>query len=193
MKLKTIEQDGKTFAEVQDGKPVYVADDGTETALDVPGMKATITKLNGEAMGHRKAKEDAEKALKAFEGIEDPAAALKALETMQGMDGGKLMDAEKAAAERKAAVEAATKTFTEQLETERKARADAEGSLHKEMIGGRFARSGYISEKLAVPARHGRSHFRRQFPDRGRQGRCARRLGQPDLFRCEPRQLCGLR
>src|SRR5690606_6729424 len=79
MKLKTLEVDGKTYAEVQDGKPVYVEDDGKEVAFDAPGTRNTISRLNAEAKSHREAKEAAEKALKGFEGIEDPAAAIKAL------------------------------------------------------------------------------------------------------------------
>ena len=152
MKLKTIEHDGKTFAEVQDGKPVYVEDDGKETPFDAPGTRQTITRLNGEAMGHRQAKEAAEKALSAFEGIEDPAAALKALETIQNLDGGKLMDAEKATAERKAAVEAAVKDANERADKAEERASGAEKALHAEMIGGSFARSAYIKDKLVVPA-----------------------------------------
>ncbi|MGC8383448.1 hypothetical protein ACP3P8_05935 [Pseudomonas aeruginosa] len=49
MKLKTVEVDGKQYAEVQDGKPVYVEDDGKEIVFDAVGTRATITRLNGEA------------------------------------------------------------------------------------------------------------------------------------------------
>ena len=53
MKLKTIEKDGATYAEVKEGKPVYVNDDGSEAAVDLPGTAATISRLNGEAKTHR--------------------------------------------------------------------------------------------------------------------------------------------
>lgn len=61
MKLKTVEVDGKQYAEVQDGKPVYVEDDGKEIAFDAVGTRATITRLNGEAKQHRERAEKAEK------------------------------------------------------------------------------------------------------------------------------------
>lgn len=77
MKLKTVEVDGKQYAEVQDGKPVYVEDDGKEIAFDAVGTRAAITRLNGEAKQHRERAEKAEKIAKDFEGIEDPAAARK--------------------------------------------------------------------------------------------------------------------
>lgn len=64
MKLKLDEQG---HAVLQDGKPVYVHDDGKEVAFDAPATVATITRLNGEAKVHREGKEAAEKALKAFE------------------------------------------------------------------------------------------------------------------------------
>lgn len=74
MKLK-LDENGN--AVLQDGKPVYVHDDGKEVAFDAPGTVATITRLNSEAKGHRERAENAEKAVKAFEGIDDPAAAKK--------------------------------------------------------------------------------------------------------------------
>lgn len=152
MKLKLFEHEGKSYAEVQDGKPLYVDDDGKEIAFDAPHTAETIRRLNGEAKGHREAKEKAETALKAFEGISDPEAALKALETIQNLDGGKLMDAEKAASERKAAVDAAVKEFADRATKAEERATGAEKALHNEKIGGSFARSKFIADKLAVPA-----------------------------------------
>lgn len=151
MELQTVEIEGKTYAQVQDGKPVY-KDGEKEIAFDAPGTVQTITRLNGEAKGHREAKESAEKALKAFGGISDPEAALKALETVQGLDDGKLLDAEKAAADRKAAVDAAVKEYVKRAEEAEADRDGAKKALHQEKIGGSFARSKFIAEKLAVPA-----------------------------------------
>lgn len=148
MKLKTLEVDGKTYAEVQDGKPVYVEDDGKEVAFDAPGTRNTISRLNAEAKSHREAKEAAEKTLKSFEGIEDPAAAIKALETVANLDSKKLIDAgevEKVKAE-------ASKAFQTQLdEANGKAKA-LEDQLYAEKIGGSFARSKIIADKFAIPA-----------------------------------------
>lgn len=146
MKLKTIEVEGKTYAEVQDGKPVYL-DGDKELPMDVPAMRDKITSLGTEAKGHREAKEAAEKALKAFEGIADPAAAIKALQTVQNLDDKRLVDAgeiEKVKAEAIKAVEEKYKPTVEKAETLEKA-------LRQEKIGGNFARSKFIAEKLAVP------------------------------------------
>jgi len=74
MKLKTVEVNGTTYAVVADGKPVFVDEAGKEIPFDSPGTVATISRLNGEAKGHREAKEAAEAKLKVFDGL-DPAKA----------------------------------------------------------------------------------------------------------------------
>jgi hypothetical protein len=67
MKLK-LDADGHVV--LQDGKPVYVHDDGKEVAFDAASTVATISRLNGEAKGHRERAEAAEGKLKGFEGID---------------------------------------------------------------------------------------------------------------------------
>ena len=88
MKLKFDEQG---HVVVQDGKPVYVHDDGKEVPFDAPQALAKIGSLNAEAKQHREAKDAAETKLKAFEGIDDAVAAKKALERVKNLDDKKLM------------------------------------------------------------------------------------------------------
>ncbi len=145
MKLK-LDENGNVV--LQDGKPVYVHDDGKEVAFDAPATVATITRLNAEAKNHREAKETAEKALKAFDGIEDPKAAVRALETISNLDQKKLIDAgevEKVKAE-------ISKAFQGQLDEANSKAQTLEQQLYSEKIGGSFARSKFISEKLVIPA-----------------------------------------
>lgn len=144
MKLKL---DAQGHVVVQDGKPVYVTDDGQEVAFDAVETTAAIKRLNGEAKGHRERAEAAEKALKAFEGI-DPEAAAKALDTVTKLDQKKLIDAgevDKVRAE-------ITKNWESRLSEAEKAKQALEQQLHNELIGGNFARSKVIAEKLAIPA-----------------------------------------
>lgn len=144
MKLKL---DAQGHVVVQDGKPVYVTDDGQEVAFDAVETTAAIKRLNGEAKGHRERAEAAEKALKAFEGI-DPEAAAKALDTVTKLDQKKLIDAgevDKVRAE-------ITKNWESKLSEAEKAKQALERQLHNELIGGNFARSKVIAEKLAIPA-----------------------------------------
>lgn len=145
MKLKLDEQG---HVVLQEGKPVYVYEDGREVAFDAPATVATITRLNSEAKTHREGKEAAEKALKAFEGIEDGAAAKKALELVANLDAKKLVDAgeiEKVKGE-------ISKAFQAQLDEANTKVSTFEKQLYEEKIGGAFSRSKLITDKLAIPA-----------------------------------------
>lgn len=145
MKLKL---DDQGHVVLQDGKPVYVYEDGKEVAFDAPGTVNTITRLNAEAKTHREGKEAAETALKAFEGITDGAAAKKALEIVANLDQKKLVDA----GEIEKVKEEISKAYKGQVD-ELSAKAQTfEKQLYEEKIGGAFSRSKYIGEKLAIPA-----------------------------------------
>lgn len=152
MKLK-LDADG--HAVLQDGKPVYITDDGKEAAIDVAGTVGTITRLNSEAKSHRERAEAAEKALKSFEGIADPAAAIKALGLVANLDAKKLIDA----GEVETVKAELTKGFTEKLTAAEKRAQDMEAALYGEKIGGAFARSKFIADKAAVPADMIQSRF----------------------------------
>jgi len=159
MKLKTLEVDGKTYAEVQDGKPVYLADDGKTIAFDAPTTVATISRLNGEAKSHREAKEAAEAKLKAFDGITDAEAARKALEITANLDSGQLVAAGKVdeikAAAKKAAedqVANAVKAANERVKELETNYNKIQSDLYGEKVGGAFSRSKFIADKVAVPS-----------------------------------------
>lgn len=127
--------------------PVFVHADGKEAPLDGDSTVATISRLNGEAKDNRIRAEAAEKTVKTFEGIADPAAAIKALEIVANLDSKKLIDAgevDKVKAE-------ISKAFQEKLDASDAKAATLEQQLYGEKIGGSFARSKLIAEKLAVP------------------------------------------
>lgn len=145
MKLK-LDENGNVV--LQDGKPVYVHDDGKEVAFDAPATVQTIARLNSEAKSHRERAEGAEKTLKGFEGIADPAAALKALEVVANLDQKKLIDAGEVD-QLKAEI---SRAFQAQLDEANTKVAGYEQQLYAEKIGGAFARSQLIAEKFAIPA-----------------------------------------
>ena len=144
MKLK-LDENGN--AVLQDGKPVYVHDDGKEVPFDAPGTVATITRLNGEAKDNRVRADTAEKALKGFEGITDVAAARSALDIVSKLDQKKLVDAGEIDTVRNEI----SKAFQSQLDEANGKVQSFEQQLYAEKIGGSFARSKLITEKLAVP------------------------------------------
>lgn len=148
MKLKTVTIEGKTYAEVNEqGLPLYIHDDGKEVAHDAPQTVATISRLNGEAKTNRERYEKAESALKTFEGIEDPAAAKKALETLKNFDDKKLVDAGEVEKIKLEAIKAVEEKYAPIVQE----RDAVQQQLHKELIGGGFARSKFIQENIAVP------------------------------------------
>lgn len=167
MKLKL---DDKGNVVVQDGKPVYVGDDGKDVAFDVVHTINKISTLNAEAKAHREGKEAAEAKLKSFDGITDGEAARKALETVANLDAGKLMTAGKVeeikAAAQKAsqdALDAAKKTHATELTTRDQTIAKLSTDLDNELIGGSFARSKFIGEKVAIPADLVQARFGQNF------------------------------
>lgn len=144
MKLK-LDENGHVV--VQEGKPVYVHDDGKEVVFDAPGTVSTITRLNAEAKSHRERAETAEKTLKGFDGIADPAAARNALDVVSKLDQKKLVDAGEIDTVRNEI----SKAFQTQLDEANGKAQTYEQQLYAEKIGGSFARSKYIADKLAVP------------------------------------------
>lgn len=153
MKLK-LDANGNVVTKDIDGKklPVYVHDDGKEIEFDAAASLAKIGELNAEARGHRVKFEEADGKLKAFEGIEDPIAAKKALETVKAFTGKQALtaeDIERIAGERVTAAVTAVEDKYKPVVTERDT---LKGELFSEKIGGGFSRSKYVTDKLAIPA-----------------------------------------
>ena len=144
MKLK-LDEAGHVV--VQDGKPVYTNDDGSEVVFDAVGTSEAIKRLNYEAMDRRKSLTEAQEKLKAFDGM-DAAAAKQALDNLSKIDQKKLIDAgevDKVRGEINASWEGRFSEQQKQMEA-------LQGQLNAELIGGNFARSKVIAEKLAIPA-----------------------------------------
>jgi hypothetical protein len=156
MKLK-LDANGNVV--LQDGKPVYVHDDGKEVAFDAPATVQTISRLNAEAKTHRERAEGAEGKLKLFEGIEDPTAAKRALDTIKNLDQKKLVDAGEVEKVKAEAIKALQDQHAPVLAERDRLKAD----LYAEKIGGSFSRSKTIAEKFAIPADLVQARFGQNF------------------------------
>lgn len=167
--------DGSIAMDADKKLPIFIHPNGTEAPFDADNTLGTITRLNGEAKAHREGKEAAEAKLKSFEGIEDGAAALAALNTVKSLSSGEL----KTAAQVKEIQDAAAKTAQEQVAAQAKASATQmqdlsaqlerrTAELNNHMIGGSFASSKLLTDdknplRLVVPVEMARSYFGNNF------------------------------
>lgn len=130
-------------------KALYVEQDG-KYRLDVEGGFKTFEEINGLTSAlnkEREAHSKLERQLKKFDGIEDPADALKAIETLKNLDAKKLIDAGEVD-KIKAEVAKAMQSKIDELQS---AVEEKEKALAQELIGGAFARSKFVADKLAIP------------------------------------------
>jgi len=158
MKIKTIEIEGSTYAEIKEGKPVYVDDAGKETVYDPVAMHSTISRLNRESQTHREAKEALEVQIKAFEDI-DPVAAKKAMDVVKNLDDKKLIDAGEVERVKKETAASFQKKLDEATTENEKLRAQ----YSTEKMNAAFASSDFIKNKLAVPPDMAQAAFGRHF------------------------------
>lgn len=132
--------DGDKIAVDGEGNPVWVAGDGRE--LTVRGD--TIQKTNIQAMEYRKRAEAAEQNLAKYQGIDDPDAARKALETVGKLDAKQLIDAGK--------VDEVRQQITQQYESKiadaNKARDEALRDRDATLLDNAFSRSEFARERL---------------------------------------------
>jgi D-alanyl-D-alanine carboxypeptidase len=142
--------EGKIVIQEVNGQklPVFVHADGKEAPFDGDATVATIGRLNGEAKSHRERAEAAETSLKTFEGIADPVAARKALDTVKNLDDKKLVDAGEVERVKAEAIKAVEEKYAPVV----KKAESLEQQLYSEKIGGSFSRSKVIADKFAIPA-----------------------------------------
>ncbi|WP_065235113.1 DUF6651 domain-containing protein [Gallibacterium genomosp. 3] len=156
MRLK-LDENGNVV--VIDGKPVYIHDDGKEIAFDAVQATNKIAELNNECKTHRLAKEKAEADLKKFEVIGDPDKAIKALEVVKNLDDKTLIDAGEVEKVKSGII----RQYEEKLSAKDAELNQTKQALNQEVIGGSFARSKYIAEKLNIPVDMVQAYFGKHF------------------------------
>ena len=157
MALKTVEIEGKKYGELNDkGEVLYVDSDGKETGYDGETLAARLTQVNSESASRRHELKELNDKLETFKGIEDPAAAIKAMETIKNFDDKKLIEAgevDKIKTEAIQGTETKYQTIIKEKYEPLEGQIEVlQGKLNAEIIGNRFANSPYIKEKLVVPA-----------------------------------------
>jgi len=149
MKLKI--EDGKVALDDK-GLPIYIHDDGSEVGFDAPAAALKIKELNSESAERRVKNKELTDTLKAFEGIEDPAAALKALETVSNIDAKKLVDAgemETLKRQLGETLEAEKASLVKTFETERSSLQEQlvakDQKIYDLMVSSQFAKSPFFT------------------------------------------------
>ncbi len=166
-KYKTI--DGGIAADDK-GNPVVINDDGTETGVDAIHLINKIPALNSEAAGHRKKAEELAKQLESFSGIEDPEAAIKAIETVKSLGDKELIDAGEAAKFKEEAINETKKVYEKKIE-EIIGKAEAlKGQVFKLMVSDRF-KSSPVMEKIIIPPDIAKEYFGKNFRVEEREGK----------------------
>jgi len=149
-------------------KSLYVEHDG-KYRLDIEGGFKTndeITGLTSALNKEREARSRLEKQVKQWEGIEDPQKAREALETLKNLDSKKLIDAGKVdevKEEVRKAMQGKLDEMGRVVETLKATVEQKEATIRDELIGGRFVRSRFIADKLAVPVELVRAHWGARF------------------------------
>lgn len=171
MPYKVIEVNGKKYSELGEGdKAIFVHADGTETPFDAEGATARIAALNAEQTQRRHENNELKNRVKLFEGIDDPEKAREALQTVANLGTGELKtaaqvqeikDAAKKAAEDQVK-DAQTKAANDLIAANKEKEA-LQQQLNQQMIGGGFARSKFIAEKVVVPSDMMQSMFGANF------------------------------
>ena len=195
MKLKL---DEKGQVVLENGLPVWVADDGKEIAYDVPRLVNDLSKVNSESAGRRKDIEALNEKLKAFENI-DPAKYRELEEKLASIDQGKLIEAGKVE-ELKASV---AKGYEQRLAEMQKMVADKEAAHKSEMekVQGRirnmavkslFDGSNFLRDKTVLTPDIAFSSFGQNFTveEAGDGYKITASInGQPILSRANPGEL----
>tara|TARA_R110002049_G_scaffold281333_1_gene460853 strand:+ start:17381 stop:18160 length:780 start_codon:yes stop_codon:yes gene_type:complete len=162
MKLKTVEVEGTQYAEVREGKPVYVGDDGKEHVYDAPAMRGSLDRLNESLKEERAAKDALDQQVKAF-GDLDPEKAREALQTVRNLDDKKLIDAGEVERIRKEVSEETAKSYQKKLDEANATAEQLQTQYAAEKVNGAFVGSKFVKEKLVIPADMVQAAFGRHF------------------------------
>jgi hypothetical protein len=144
--------------EMENGNPVYVHADGKEVPFDADGALKSIGKLSGEMKLTKKQHQEAVEKLALFAAIEDPEAAIKAIETVKNLDAKKLVDAGqidilkaemgRTFAEKEGSLKSQWTQKEQEYQGHLKIKDEAIQSI---LMGGKFASSEFLKKTNLIP------------------------------------------
>lgn len=186
MKLKFDDKGMPALADVNGEKmPIYVHDDGKEAPLDV---RALMSSLNSRIEQNKRIEaemKELRQKLQAFSGIDDPSAAMKAMEVVKGLEQGQLIKA----GEVERVKSEIAKSFEAKMSEIAQERDLLRDELYNEKVGGAFMRSKAISEKFAIPADLVQARFGNNFGIEGGKIYAVDNAGNKIYSRTKPGEL----
>lgn len=175
LKLK-LNEDGNVV--IQDGKPVYIYEDGKEAPFDANAAMAKISELNEESKGHRLLAGKLNESLERYKDKEgnflDPDVALRAIETVQNFSDKEMFDSNqvesmksqmnKAYTEK---LDALTKSHKSEMESMSGSMSKKDAAIFKLLVKDRFNTSPFIMNKLLIPSEIAADYFGHHFKVEG--------------------------
>lgn len=159
---------------LKDGQPVYKFPDGSEKPVDVNGLYGTLTRANGEAKDRRLENEKLKEQLAVLEGIENPAEfvekAKKAIETIENLEGNRLIEANKVDELKAQIAQTYEKKFADTRKQYDDMIAKSNATIEKKdlqirqaIIQGAFDRSDFLRNKTTLASDIAFSFFGKNF------------------------------
>ena len=161
LKFKLTE-DESAIAMNDKGMPIAVDGDGKETPIDAIGLYTQVPELKSEAKKRRETARDLKKELDGiktkFDGIEDPEAAIKALNTVANLSEGDLVKADEVEALKtrlseahSGEIEKLTKKYDKQIGELTETNTGQDATIRKLVISDAFSRSELVRKLEHIP------------------------------------------
>ena len=156
MKLKL---DEKGQVVLENGLPVWVADDGKEIAYDVPRLIGDLSRVNSESAGRRKDIDALNEKLKAFEGI-DPVKYQEMQAKLADIDLNKMGNVDEI---RKSVSQSFEQRMAEDAAKHKAEMDEMWGVVRDSQVRGIFDSSTFLREKTTLPPDIANSFFGKNF------------------------------
>jgi hypothetical protein len=162
MKLKTVEIEGKQYAEIDSEGRVLYDNNGEEFAFDAAQTYGKIQELQREAKTNREAKQEMADKLKALDGV-DPEKYREAVAALEKLDQKKLLDAGEVDKLRKEIEDGWRQKYETDVGDAQKQLEQLRNQYNGEKLASAFNGSKFIKDNLAVPADMAKATFGDRF------------------------------
>jgi hypothetical protein len=162
MKLKTIEVEGKQYAQIDSTGKVLYDNNGEEFAFDAGSTYIKIQELQRENKTHRESKADLESKLKSLDGI-DPDKYRQAVDSLSKIDQKKLIEAGDVDKLRREIEDSFKAKYEPEINSARDEMNKMKSQYNSEKLSNAFNGSAYIRDNVAVPSDIARAAFGDRF------------------------------